>query len=72
MVMEVSIKDGRICHEKKVRKRLERAGDVWIFDVTYDFGLDFVDIIVLPPKNHCESNMKAWIICSSYFRITES
>ena len=41
--MEVSIKDGEICHQTTVGKRLERVGEVWIVDETYDFGLDFVE-----------------------------
>ena len=41
--MKVSVKDGKMCSQTMMRKRLERFGEVRIVDETNGFGLDFVE-----------------------------
>ena len=42
MPVKISIKNERICNQTTMRKRLERAGEVWIVDEKGGFGLDFI------------------------------
>ena len=41
--MNVSIKNGEICNQTTMRKKLVRFGEVWIVDETDGFGLDIVE-----------------------------
>ena len=43
MSMKVSIENGKICNETKLRNGLERFVEVWIVDQADGFGFDFVE-----------------------------